>query len=353
VTILESPRTRSETSGVNAVDDATTWDASVSALRGHLLQTWTWGEFKSLHGWLPVRLLLSVDDEPRIAAQILFRRVGPFTVAYVPRGPIAGDLSVGELAAFTRAVDVECRSRRAIAVLVEPETADLPLRLGRSALWTSNDVLVQPRRTIKVKIDMPDDQILAEMKPKTRYNVRLAERRGVTVRRGGVRDVPIFYQLLAETAERDQFGIHAIEYFDDMMRVFADDAALFLAEYEGVPAAGLLALKSPEEAIYMYGASRSEYQRHMPAYLIQFAAMQWARDAGCAFYDLWGIPADDSPPAAAANESGTVNVRDDMWGVYRFKQGFGGEVVTYPGMFERIYAAPLIRAWRTLRPNLL
>ncbi|MGA7670598.1 MAG: peptidoglycan bridge formation glycyltransferase FemA/FemB family protein, partial [Nitrolancea sp.] len=202
-------------------------------------------------------------------------------------------------------------------------------------------------------IDKSDDELLSAMKPKTRYNVRLAERRGVEVRRGGVRDVPIFYQLLAETAERDQFGIHGIEYFDDMMRVFGDDVALFLAEYDGVPAAGLLALKTPEEAIYMYGATRSEYQRHMPAYLIQFAAMQWARDAGCTSYDLWGIPVNDSPPDSASDGHGSVNVRDGMWGVYRFKQGFGGDVVTYPGMFERIYAKPLMRAWRTVRPNLL
>ncbi len=353
MTSVTSPGTRNETSSVNAVDDATTWDGAVSALQGHLLQTWTWGEFKSLHGWIPVRLLLAIDDEPRIAAQILFRRVGPFSVAYVPRGPIASDLSVGELAAFTRAVDVECRARRAIAVLIEPETVELPLRLGRSALWTSNDVLVQPRRTIKVDVGKSNDDLLAGMKTKTRYNVRLAERRGVTVRRGGVRDVPIFYQLLAETADRDDFGIHAIEYFDDMMRVFGDDAALFLAEYDGAPAAGLLALKTPEEAIYMYGATRSEYQRHMPAYSIQFAAMQWARDAGCESYDLWGIPADDTPPDGASDEHGSVNVRDGMWGVFRFKQGFGGDVVSYPGMFERIYAKPLMRAWRTVRPNLL
>ena len=174
--------------------------------------------------------------------------------------------------------------------MIEPETVELPLRLGRSALWTSNDVLVQPRRTIKVDVDKSDDDLLAAMKTKTRYNVRLAERRGVKVRRGGVRDVPIFYQLLAETAERDQFGIHAIEYFDDMMRVFGDDVALLLAEYEDAPAAGLLALKTPEEAIYMYGATRSEFQRHMPAYSIQFAAMQWAREAGCGFMTYGEFP---------------------------------------------------------------
>ncbi len=340
-------------SDVKEVSDASFWDDAVTDLSGHLLQTWRWGEFKSLHGWTPVRILLPGDYRPKVAAQLLFRRVGPFSVAYVPRGPLAGELTMGEVAEFTRAVDDACRRRRTIAVLIEPETSELPLSLGRSALWKANDVLIQPRRTIKVRVGVSDNDLLSNMKSKTRYNVRLAQRRGVTVRRGGVREVPLFYQLLQETSERDGFGIHAVDYFDDLMRVFGDEAALFIAEFEGEPAAGLLALRGGDEAIYMYGATRSEFQRHMPAYLIQFEAMQWARKSGCALYDLWGIPATDEPPADAVDSSGTVNVRDGMWGVYRFKQGFGGDVVSYPGLFERVYLKPLMTAWRMLRPNLL
>ncbi len=345
--------TLADSISVNLIDHRSIWDAAVAELGGHVLQSWNWGEFKSLHGWLPVRMLLPMDGEPKIAAQILFRRVGPVSVAYVPRGPLAGDLSVGELAAFTQAVDDECRKRRAIAVLIEPESSELPLSLGQSALWAPNDVVVQPRRTIKVCVQKTDDELLSMMKPKTRYNVRLAQRRGVIVRRGGIQDVPAFYRLLQETADRDAFGVHAVEYFDDMLRVFGNDVALFIAELEGEPAAGLLALRSSDEAIYMYGATRTEHQRHMPAYLIQFVAMQWARDTGCRSYDFWGIPPSDTPPTDVMGDGESVNVRDGMWGVYRFKQGFGGEVVSYPGMYERVYAKPLMRAWRALRPNLL
>jgi peptidoglycan pentaglycine glycine transferase (the first glycine) len=347
------PSTLTDHSNVKHVDDASSWDASIARLGGHLLQTWNWGEFKSLHGWIPVRLILESENQPRIAAQILFRGVGPFAAAYVPRGPLASDLSPGELAAFTQAIDVECRKRRGIAILIEPETAGLPMSLGSSALWTPNDVIVQPRRTIKVCVQNSDDELLGRMKPKTRYNVRLAQRRGVTVRRGGIQDIPSFYRLLEETAARDEFGIHAIDYFDDLVRVFGDDSALFIAEYDDEPAAGLLALRTPREVIYMYGATRSEHQRHMPAYLIQFRAMQWARDSGCQMYDFWGIPASDTPPDDRADSGSSINIRDGMWGVYRFKQGFGGDVVSYPGMYERVYAKPLMRAWRTLRPNLL
>lgn len=342
-----------EASSVKRIRSGPSWDSSVAGLGGHLLQSWNWGEFKSLHGWQPVRMLLLVDEEPKIAAQILFRRIGPFSVGYVPRGPLAGDVLAGELAAFTQAINEECRRRRAIAVLIEPESPELPLSLGRSALWAPNDVLVQPRRTIKVGVQKSDDELLAGMKSKTRYNVRLSQRRGVTVRRGGIQDVPAFYRLLQETAARDGFGIHAIEYFDDMVRVFGDSAALFMAELDGEPAAGLLALRFSGEVVYMYGATRTDYQRHMPAYLIQFVAMQWARASGCETYDLWGIPCDDGPPTEDSRDGESVNVRDGMWGVYRFKQGFGGEIVRYPGMYERVYVKPLLRAWRALRPNLL
>jgi lipid II:glycine glycyltransferase (peptidoglycan interpeptide bridge formation enzyme) len=344
-----------QSSDVKRIGDPLGWDRAVSNLGGHLLQTWLWGEFKARHGWSPIRLLLSVNGRPKIGAQILFRRIGMMTVAYVPRGPLAEEISAAELAAFTRAIDEECHRRRAIAVLIEPETHELPLSLGRSQLWKSNRVLVQPRRTIKLFIGQSDDALLAQMKPKTRYNVRLAQRRGVTIRHGSMSDVPLFYSLLQETAGRDGFGIHDIAYFEDTLRMFGDDAALLLADIGGEPAAGLLAIRAAGEAIYMYGATRTQHQRHMPAYLIQFAAMQWARDIGCSSYDLWGIPPTDEPVAAVteAGESGTINVRDGMWGVYRFKQGFGGEIVTYPGMYERVYVPPLMKVWRMLRPNLL
>lgn len=346
-------RTFPEVPSVKHVDDASTWDAMVASLRGHLLQTWKWGEFKSLHDWVPARVALSSDDVVKIAAQVLFRRVGPFSVAYVPRGPIADDISLGELAAFTQSIDTECRRHRSIAVLIEPEGSSLPVRIGDAALWSANDVLVQPRRTIKVSVQKSDEDLLGGMKPKTRYNVRLAQRRGVSVRRGDVRDVPTFYDLLQETSIRDAFGVHSIEYFDDMLRVFGDDAAIFIAEFESEPAAALLALRSANEVIYMYGATATKFQRHMPAYLIQFAAMRWARDSGCESYDLWGIPTSEAPPTTTGEGGHSLNVRDGMWGVYRFKQGFGGETVGYPGMFERVYLNSLMSAWRRLRPNLL
>lgn len=215
---------------VEPVESREDWDAIVQRLGGSLLQGWRWGEFKREHGWTPVRLVLRRDECPRVAAQVLFRSARPFSLGYAPRGPVAGEHSVADSAVFTVALDRLSRRRRAVLSLIEPER---PLALpARGSLgWGASDVLLQPRRTIKVELAHDDDGLLARMKPKTRYNVRLAERRGVVVRRGGLQDLPAFYRLLVETGARNEFGIHGVRYYADVLRVYGDDGCLLVAEH--------------------------------------------------------------------------------------------------------------------------
>ena len=342
---------------VTDVTDVAAWTTIEQSLGADVLQSWWWGDLKARHGWTPRRLaVLDADGQPCAAAQILFRHVGPVSVAYAPRGPAAAPDAPDApdaLSALTVGIDQLCWRARSVAALIEPSSCDLALPSQGSLAWEPTDVLLQPRRTIKVRVDRPDDDLLAAMKPKTRYNVRLATRRGVVVRRGSIDDLPAFYAMLAETSMRDRFGIHEIEYFRDMLDVFGDDAALLLAELDGEPAAGALVVRHGTEAVYMYGASATRLQRHMAAYLIQFEAMRWARSIGCVIYDLWGIPDDDAGPESGQDDGRGPNVRAGLWGVYRFKQGFGGEVVRYPGVLQRVYAPPLMRLWRRVRPNLV
>ncbi|MEX2425465.1 MAG: peptidoglycan bridge formation glycyltransferase FemA/FemB family protein, partial [Thermomicrobiaceae bacterium] len=249
---------------------------------------------------------------------------------------------------LTLAIDRLAKERRAAIAFIEPDssfTSSLPTQ-GALA-WTASEVELQPLRTIKVRVDQSDDEILAAMKNKSRYNVRLAGRRGVTVRQGRITEVAAFYELLLETSERDTFGIHSVEYYADMLDVFGENATLLIAEREGAIVAGAIVVQQGDEAIYMFGASSKASQRHMPTHLLQFEAMRWARERGCTWYDLWGIPPTDEPPAEAAD--GDLNVRTGLWGVYRFKQGFGGENVSYPGVFERQYYPTLVSLWRRFR----
>jgi len=173
------------------------------------------------------------------------------------------------------------------------------------------------------------------MKQKTRYNVRLAARRGVTVRAGGEADLPAFYRLMTETAERDEFGIHTRAYYEAAHHLFVPDhGRLLLAEYEGQLLAALVVFAFGGGAVYMYGASSDEQRNLMPTYLLQWEAMRWARERGCHTYDLWGVPDEDEPTLEA-----TFTGRSDgLWGVYRFKRGFGGRLVRTAGAWDLVYA---------------
>jgi peptidoglycan pentaglycine glycine transferase (the first glycine) len=333
---------------VTEVHDRTEWNAAISTTGGSLLQSWEWGEFKSRHGWSAHRLLGTREGEPEIAAQVLVRPVGPMSVLYVPRGPSSVSDDESAFSALTLAVDSLAERNRSAIAFIEPE-GSVPdaLSLAGSLSWEPSPVELQPLRTIKVRVDRSDDEILSGMKNKSRYNVRLAGRRGVTVRSGDISEIVPFYEVLQETSERDSFGIHGVDYYADMLDTFGDSAVLLLAEIEGEIVAGAIVLKHGTEAIYMFGASSRAHQRHMPTHLLQFEAMRWARENGCTDYDLWGIPANDTPPDEAAD--GGLNVRSGLWGVYRFKQGFGGEITTYPGVFERQYYPRLVQLWRQFR----
>lgn len=328
------------------------WDDVITTLGGGLLQSWSWGELKGRHGWQAVRLGLLSGDSALCAAQVLFKQVGPLSVGYVPRGIARVDTNQPATAAFTVALDQLCRGRRSVVCFYEPETNQCIDEGSRGLSWAPSQTVLQPLRTIKVAVGATDDELLSRMKSKTRYNVRLAERRGVTVRVGSEADLPSFYHLLQETGERDAFGIHQLGYYADTLRLLGSNAVLLIAEYESQPAAAIIVARFGAEAIYLHGASAATYQRHMPAYLVQFAAMRWAREQGCRLYDMWGIPATDDQPSVTSDEAQSLNVRDGLWGVYRFKQGFGGEVISYPGVFERVYMKPLMRLWRKFGPGI-
>lgn len=330
------------------VSDRADWDAAISVLGGSVLQTWQWGEFKSLHGWEPVRIAVENRGKPVAAAQVLVRSIGPFTVLYAPRGPVVSDqTSPAELATLTLAIDDLALQRRSVVAFVEPD-APISGLTGQGQLgWQPSPIELQPSRTIKVPVSGSDDELLEAMKSKTRYNIRLAGRRGVSIREASVDEIPEFYEILEETSSRDDFGIHSIEYYADMIDAFGEDAALLVAEFDGSIVAGAIILKHQNEAIYMFGASSRHAQRHMPTHLLQFEAMKWARKRGCERYDLWGIPPTDTPPDEASEDD--INVRSGLWGVYRFKQGFGGDISIYPGVHERVYQPGLVNLWRRFR----
>jgi peptidoglycan pentaglycine glycine transferase (the first glycine) len=328
----------------NTAVNRNSWDKFVANHRkGHLLQTWDWGELKKHFGWDVVRLALVEDEEILSGAQVLFRRFPLFSLAYVPKGPLVDWADRTQTRTLLAGLHRLCRAQRSVFLKIEPCAADdsslrevITRHDGVSSHFT-----VQPPRTIVIDMTPSEEAILAAMKQKTRYNIRLASRKGVTVRLGTAQDMPAFYRLMQITGQRDHFSIHSQDYFRVMFELFAPErAALLLAEVEGEPVAGLMTLVHRTSAYYLFGASGNMHREKMPTYLLQWEAMRWAKANGCQCYDLWGIPDADEDKLEAEFRADS-ETPSGLWGVYRFKRGFGGRVTRALGAFDFVYNHPL------------
>jgi lipid II:glycine glycyltransferase (peptidoglycan interpeptide bridge formation enzyme) len=329
-----------------------TWDTLVAKHEnGHFLQTSAWGRLKADFGW--DWETVTVGDPPHSGALILYRDLplGVGTLAYVPRGPVVAWEETRHVGRVVAAIEAAARRRGAWAVWLEPSLRDTPAaRAQLQALGLRSSARkVQPPRTILVDLTASEDEILARMKSKTRYNIRLSGRKDVTVREGTLKDVDTFNAMMEVTGDRDEFGIRDAAYYRRALELFLPpteppgvQAALLIAEFEGEPLAALVALAVGRTAWYWIGASSNRHRNRMPTYALQWAAMRWARARGCTVYDMWGIPDADEETL----ENQFLERSDGLWGVYRFKRGFGGEVVRYAGLWEQALH-PLYRpaAW--------
>lgn len=302
----------------------------------HLLQTGEWGELKSSFGW---RVLRVVNNG--FGAQILFRKLPlGFTIAYIPKLMFSDRLSVVSNQ-FLSEVETICRKRNAIFLKIEPDAwkDQSPDTWNPSAsLWAGLKLKtslhnIQPPRTIIIDIRGAEDDILARMKQKTRYNIRLATKKDVHVRTWN--DLEGFHRMLLVTGGRDGFGVHSLAYYRRAYELFhpVGNCELLVAEYENRPLAALMVFAYGRRAWYVYGASNDEERNRMPAYLLQWEAMRWAKAHGCEEYDLWGVPDEDEAKLEAEFESR----HDGLWGVYRFKRGFGGELKRSAQALDHIY----------------
>ena len=329
---------------------ASEWEAFVTSHPdGHILQTPAWADLKCAFGWSAARVGLRRTDlqsqsapQPGLVAgaQILLRPLpfGLATIAYIPKGPLV-DWSNEALVKFLlEALDHTCRSANALFLKIEPPAANFKLQTSN---FTGSPHGIQPRRTLVVDLRPDEETILAAMKQKTRYNIRLAEKKGVTVASSD--DLDTFIQLMAVTGERDRFGVHSGAYYRKAYDLFhpLGQAQLFLATYDGQPLAGLMLFTLGRRAWYFYGGSADAERNRMPTYLLQWEAMRWAKARGCEEYDLWGVPDEDE----AALEANFETRSDGLWGVYRFKRGFGGKLIRAPQAADRVYSPFLYRLY--------
>jgi peptidoglycan pentaglycine glycine transferase (the first glycine) len=315
------------------------WDAFISGFPDpHILQTTPWGQLKANFGWKVVRVGVEAGG-----AQILIRRILPgINFAYIPKGPLGEHTNL-----LWPEIDAICRKNKCAFIKLEPDRwmTDLPSvaenDLPGTALLIHSRHNIQPMRTLVVDIGAEECQILARMKQKTRYNINLASKKNVVVK--PYTDLSLFYNLMEITRQRDQFGIHSLEYYEKAYELFhaRNMCQLLAAEFEGTAISALMVFRAGRRAWYFYGASSDVQRDKMPNYLLQWEAMRWAKSQGCVEYDLWGVPDADLETLEACFTTRS----DGLWSVYRFKRGFGGELKRCAEPVDRVYNPLLYRLY--------
>jgi peptidoglycan pentaglycine glycine transferase (the first glycine) len=323
------------------------WDVFTSQYPDvHLLQTGPWGELKSDFGWQAQRILVddgSDNGQRAVGAQVLFRSLPlGLALAYIPKGPVGEHSQIPDYVSWSTLwpeLDILCRQRRAVFLKVEPD------RWGRCENDAPHSEVevpdgfrkgshnIQPRRTLVVDLRGKESQVLARMKQKTRYNIRLALKKEIVVYPSS--DMETFHRLMRETGKRDVFGVHSLAYYRKAYELFhpRGECELLIAAYKEEPLAGVMVFAHGSRAWYFYGASSGDQRERMPTYLLQWEAMRWARQRGCTTYDLWGVP-DFGRDILEANFTARSN---GLWGVYRFKRGFGGDLRRGSSSWDRVY----------------
>lgn len=342
------------------INSQTEWDNALLTLpNAHALQSWAWGDFKSRWGWTAHRLLWLETGAPVAAAQILHRPIPhiPWSFLYVPKGPAFDYANTGLTKNMLADLETYARQSRALFIKIDPDVIrrwgeparnQLDLAEGTAMVdlltrrgWRFSPEQIQFRNTVMLDLTPSTDDLLARMKSKWRYNIRLAQRKGVEIRRGTTGDIPVFYQMYAHTAARDGFLIRPQAYYADVWQQFmaADQAEMLLAEVKNQTIAGLILFFWGNTAWYLYGASTGQHRKLMPNHLLQWSAMRRAKERGCTCYDMWGAP-------------DVFDESDSMWGVYRFKQGFGGQAVQGLGAYDYPTNRLLYGAFTIVLPRL-
>lgn len=353
-------------SDILIIENPDDWNNLIAGLPGaHALQTWQWGRVKADVGWRPHPLVWRDPEGTVCAGALVLQRVATLglSVMYAPRGPMLDWEDTDLVATVLDDLQAFARERGAIFLKIDP---DLPLGVGipgeedgqsnpaglalkddlGTRGWRFSDEQIQFRNTVLVDLNEDEDDLLMRMKSKTRYNIRLAKRRGVTVRAGGVDDIDLLYRMYAHTSVRDDFLIRGRDYYALVWRIFfeAGLAEPLIAEVEGEPVGAVVIFRFGGRAWYIHGMSLDEHREKMFTYRLQWEAMVRSKQAGCTAYDMWGAP-------------DIFDKSDSMWGVYRFKDGFGGQVVRTLGAWDypvrpvayRLYSQVLPRVLNVMR----
>jgi lipid II:glycine glycyltransferase (peptidoglycan interpeptide bridge formation enzyme) len=368
--------------------NSNSWNQIISQLPDpHFLQTYEWGQVKAKYGWKPIYLIwtedgkwrlesdvnqLSTFHSPIVAACLVLKRTilrnafaARMSILYAPKGPLLNwedeplrKRVFDDLQSFAKKqgaiflkIDPDVILGRGIDVSQDDVSglgADIRSEMKRRG-WVESREQIQFKNTVMLDLSESEESILMHMKPKTRYNVRLAEKKGVSLRVGNLGDLENLYRMYAETSVRDGFVIRDENYYMTVWKMFMQSPISSLqspvtipliAEVYNEPVAAIFLFMFAGRAYYVYGMSRAVHREKMPTYLLQWEAMKFAKANGCLTYDLWGAP-------------DVFDESDSMWGVYRFKEGLGGEVIHTIGAYDFAPNKILYKLYADIMPRVL
>lgn len=343
------------------INNRQSWNDKLRELPwAHVLQTWDWGDFKqATGGWQPTRLAFQRGGQVVALASLLQRRIGPLTVMTVSKGPALDYRDAALTEAVLLALEKRARRLGNVWLKIDPDVIaatglprgadDRSDALGEQFMqmlaargWRFSASQVQFRNTLTINLQRPLDEILMSFSGNTRRKVRVAAKKGVSIRDATLDDLPLLYQLYQVTGARDAFPIRPFAYYQRAWRDFmrAGLAHALIAEYAGSAIAHVILFRFGRTCWYFYGASADEERARMPNYALQWAALTWAKAQGCESYDMWGAP-------------DVFDESDPLWGVYQFKRGFRGTLLRHIGAWDFAPQPWLYRAYETLLPRLL
>lgn len=305
----------------------------LSSLGGsHLLQSGFWGEFKGKQGWEPLALGYIWQGRECELLILVKRFFKILPMAYVPFGPdLSGDDDSDHLRMLGEALITELPMGTLFVRFdltgYRDDTQQTPM--PKEGLLKKSSVDIQPPDTVILDITPTQEEIMAGMHKKWRYNINLATKKGVVVINSSSKLLEKWYDLYRVTGERDKIAIHPMSYYQRLFDMAeqsenAPQMGLYLAYHEEELLAGIITSFYKGRATYLYGASSNSKRNLMPAYALQWEAIKASKEAGCSEYDFFGIPPTDDP-------------NHPMHGLYRFKTNFGGEVRHYWGSWDRVY----------------
>lgn len=332
------------------------WNALITSLPlAHLLQTWEWSQVKAKYGWQALPFVWQDAPGKPVAAALVLKRSLPVAgfakkmcVLYIPKGPLMDWSDAALRLRVLKDLRTLAKRQGAIFVKIDPDVVlgtgvpgaedALEMEGGKAVRtelgtngWRFSQDQIQFRNTVLIDLTASEDELLSRMKQKARYNLRLAQKKGVTVRVGTADDLPLMYRMYAETSVRDGFLIREEGYYQTIWRTFMgvppspDSRQPFteplIAEVEGDVVGAMSMFYFAGKATYLFGMSRGTHREKMPNYLLQWEAMRRAKALGCRTYNLWGAPDE-------------FNESDGLWGVFRFKEGLGGVVSRTIGAWD-------------------